>query len=318
MKIENCTPIRLPPKHLNWHLLVPLLSRAREELGRYDEILRKTPSPILEILKWEEAISNIRSQKIQTSLMEILQFSLTGVSEEKRATLLQKTIYAKEAVDFSTKWSLKNKPLNFSFLSKLHAILKKDAPNPEEVGHLRKRQNWIGVEGCPIEEGYFFPPKAHLVPKYIKDWQSYQMIKEEPLIQLAILFAQLLIIHPFMDGNGRVARNHIPAFIYKKKLLSKPYLFLSAYFEDHLLQYFQKLYNISEINDWEDWILYFLKGVIVRSERMKSQVEKLYELYLMVGEEEPFLHPISLKKRKILIEHSERLFVFEPLFEAIR
>jgi len=317
MKIDHYTPIRLPPKHLDWHLLAPALGEARASLARYDETLRMIPKPVLEILKWEEAISTIRSQKIETDFMEILRFSIDGTADEKRAPLLQKTLNAKAGIDFAIDWSHK-KPLNSAFLCNLHAILKKDAPNPAEIGRFRKRQNWIGVEGCPIEEAYFFPPKAHLVPKLLKDWQSYQNKREEPLIQLALLFAQLLIIHPFMDGNGRVARTHTPVFLYKKKLLCAPYLFLSAYFEDHLLQYLQKLFDISESNDWESWILYFLKGVSLRSQRMKTQAQRLYELFLKVGREALFVQPISLKKKKLLTEHSKGFFIFEPLFDAIR
>lgn len=317
MKIDHCIPIRLPPKHLDWHRLAPALGQAREALARYDEILKRIPASILEILKWEEAISTIRSQNIHTDLMELLHFAIDGAAEEKRAALLQKTLNAKKGLDFAIQWAHK-KSLNLSFFCKIHAILKQDAPNLEEIGRLRKRQNWIGAEGCPIEEAYFFPPPARLLARCIKDCLSYQRKKEEPLVQLAILFAQFLIIHPFMDGNGRVARNYIPAFLYKKKLLSKPFLFLSGYFEDHLLQYFQKLYAISEENDWESWILYFLKGVAIRSQRLKTQAEGLDALYLKVSQEDPFIHPVSLKKKKILTENSKGLFVFEALFDAIR
>ena len=93
---------------------------------------------------------------------------------------------------------------------------------------------------------------------------------------------------------------------------------MSGYFEEHLLQYFQKLYDISEFSEWESWILYFLKGITIRAQRMKTQAQRIYELYREVGNEEPFLHPVSLKKKKILTETSQGLFVFEPLFEAIR
>jgi cell filamentation protein, protein adenylyltransferase len=314
--VKNFTPILLPPK-LDWLLLAPALGHAREELARYDETLRLVPLPVLEILKWEDSIATIRSQNIETDLLEVLRFSISKEAEEKRATLLQKILNAKDGLDFALRWSLK-KPLNTSFLSKLHAILKKDGPNPEEIGRIRKKQNWIGAEGCPIEEAYFFPPKAHLVPKYLKEWASFQNRNQEPLVQLALLFAQLLVIHPFMDGNGRVARDYIPCFLYKKRLLSKPYLFLSDYFQDHLLQYVQKLYDISESGDWESWILYFLKGIVVRSQRMHSQVKRLYKLYLEVGEDEPFLHPVYPRKKKNFTEKSKGVFVFEPLFDAIR
>jgi Fic family protein len=314
--LKSCTPIRLPPK-LDWRRLSPPLGHAREELARFDETLRLIPLPVLEILKWEDSIETIRSQNIQTHLLEVLQFALLKEAEEKRAAMLQKILDAKEGLDFALQWSLK-KPLSTSFLCKLHARVKRDAPNPEEIGHLRKRQNWIGAEACPIEEAYFFPPKAHLVPKYLKEWASYQKMSQEPLVQLALLFAQLLIIHPFMDGNGRVARDYIPCFLYKKKLISKPFLFLSSYFQDHLLQYVQKLYDISESGDWESWILYFLKGITVRSQRMSAQAKRLYELYLEVGRVDPFRHPVCLRKKKNLTEKSKGFFVFESLFDAIR
>lgn len=312
--IKTAVPVKLPPK-LDWHFLAPLIGSAREALARYDEILKPLPKSILEILKWEDVISTMRSQNIVADPLEVLKFSLDGEGEEKRAGALQKILNAKEALDLALSWK---KPLGRPFFCKLHAILKKDAPNPAEIGRLRRRQNWIGEEGCSIEEAYYFPPKANLLPKYLKDWQRYASQKEESLTHLAILFAQLLVIHPFMDGNGRVARHYIPAFLYRKKLLSKPFLFMSAYFETHKLQYMQKLFDISEKGAWESWVVYFLKGIEDRSDRMRAQADRLSKLYWKIGEEEPFVHPVSLKKKKSLTENPKGLFVFEALFKAIR
>jgi Fic family protein len=313
--LKNCTPIHLPPD-LDWRLFALELGYAHKELALYDETLRSIPSPVLEILKWEDSIANVQSD-IKTGLLEVLQFALVRNEEEKRADLLQKIIHAKEGLDFAISWSFK-KPLNLSFLCKLQTILKTSGPNPLEIGRLRKRQNWIGAKGCSKEKAYFIPPKAHLVPKYIKDWESYQKKNEEPFVQLAILFAQLLVIHPFMDANGRVARDHIPAFLYKKKCLSQPYLFLSSYFQEHRSHYVQKLFNISEKNDWESWILFFLKGVTIQSQKMNSQAKRLYELYLKVGKEEPFIHPVALRKKKHLTRNSKGIFIFDPLFEIVQ
>jgi len=317
MKLAPFVPSALPPKDLDWGRLASPLGAAREQLARYDETLRSVPLSILEILKWEESISTLRSQNIDAGLREALRFSLDKEAEEKRAASLQKILFAKEGLDFGIKWS-RTSPLNSYFLCKIHALVKRDAPNPAEIGCFRKRQNWIGAQGCPIEEAYFFPPKARFVPKYIKEWAVYQNKRNEPLVQLAILFAQLLIIHPFMDGNGRVARIHIPAFLYKKKLLSQPFLFMSPYFEAHQIQYFQKLFNLSEESDWESWILYFLKGISIRAQRMEGQVRRIRTLYSKVGQEEPFIHPLSLKKRKNLTEHPKGVYSFDPLFEAVR
>ena len=107
----------------------------------------------------------------------------------------------------------------------MHRILKK-----EQNGKFRKRQNWIGPKGCTQKEAYFLPPLYTKVPQAMKELQLYGNKQEkDPLVQLAIYFAQLLIIHPFMDANGRLARCVIPLFLYKKKIIPAPRFYLSAY-----------------------------------------------------------------------------------------
>ena len=264
-RLKTFTPHRLPLRHLNWESLVPLIGSAREAIARYDEALKRASPSTFERLKWHESLSSLRGQQIQTDLEEVMTFAKGHPVPESRQALLQKIVNAKQALDFGIQWK---KTLNLSFFCKLHAIVKKDAPNPKEVGHLRDKQNWIGEEGCAIEEAYFYPPPHKKVRGYLQSLHLYLMKKEkDPVVQTAIFFAQLLIIHPFMDGNGRVARILIPLILWKKKLLSQPLLFLSAYFEDHRLDYFRKLFYISEHDAWEDWIQYFLKGVIEQSKK---------------------------------------------------
>ncbi len=94
------------------------------------------------------------------------------------------------------------------FFCAIHALIKQDHPNPQEVGQIRSRQNWIGPEGAPREDAYFLPPPPGKVLPLLRNLESY--LKEDspdPLVQLAIGFAQFLVIHPFMDGNGRVSQS---------------------------------------------------------------------------------------------------------------
>lgn len=238
MDIETCTPHRLPIKNLKWESLISLIGKARESLGRYDEGLKKISAKSLKALMQKECVSSLHGKK------------------------KEKILYAYEGLEFAIRWA-KKRPLNLSFLCQVHAIVKKDGSNPEEIGHLRTKQNWIGPQGCSIDEAYFYPPEPKKIRRSMQALFRYlQGEEKDPLVQLAIFFAQLLIIHPFMDGNGRVARIFIPVWLWKKGLISKPGLFMSSYFEKNRLQYFRKLFNISEKDAWEDWIAYFLKGVI--------------------------------------------------------
>lgn len=116
-----------------------------------------------------------------------------------------------------------------------------------------------------MKEGYFYPPLPELVAKSMKNLERYYKSRKEkdPLVHLAIYFAELLIIHPFMDMNGRIARAIIPLFLYKKGLTPKPNFYMSAYFKQRRLKYFKQLYQITAENDWEGWIRFFLQGIIL-------------------------------------------------------
>ncbi len=148
-------------------------------------------------------------------------------------------------------------PLSIPFLCTLHRLVKVDGPR-QDAGHIRTRQNWIGPEGRPQEEAYFFPPKPSDVKPALHVLLKYLRQEGDPLLQLAIGMAQFLIIHPFMDGNGRVARLLIPYYLMRRNL---PPLYLSAYFKSTRLQYLKKLYDISAEGNMDGWIAYFLKGI---------------------------------------------------------
>lgn len=273
MRIKTCLPHPLPLKKLNWAKLIPLIGPAREALARYDELLKTAPPSALEILKWEESALSLRAFGLIADLDEIHSFIRNKDVSPERKVILQKILNAKKGLDFGIAWAKKG-PLNQTFFCRLHAIIKQDAPDLKEVGRIRKKQNWIGPQGCTIDEAYFYPPASHKLKKYLQGLFRYANGKEkDPLVQAAIFFAQFLIIHPFMDGNGRVARIFIPLYLMKKKLLSKPCLFMSSYFAKHRLAYFQKLFHIPEKEGWENWISYFLEGITEQSNNIKLKLQ---------------------------------------------
>lgn len=237
VEIETFVPHSLPLKELDWGRLMPYVGDAREKLARFDcETIGREQ---FEKRKWEEATASLRGQ----------------ASESKIAN-------AKKGLDLAIRLA-KRESLNMAFLCKVHAVVKADGPNKKEIGHLRKKQNWIGPKGCKIEDAYFYPPQLSEMKKSLRNLQSYMRRKEkDPLVKLAIFVAQFLIIHPFMDGNGRLVRIFIPVWLWKEGLTRTPAFFMSAYFEYNRAQYFRRLYNISKEGAWEDWIEFFLKGIV--------------------------------------------------------
>ncbi|MDR0617319.1 MAG: Fic family protein [Endomicrobium sp.] len=73
------------------------------------------------------------------------------------------------------------------------------------------------------------------------------------------MHAQFELLHPFIDGNGRVGRLLIPLFLYEKRVISKPVFYISSYFERNRQEYYSNLNIISKDSNWLKWIEFFLK-----------------------------------------------------------
>jgi len=80
----------------------------------------------------------------------------------------------------------------------------------------------------------------------------------DPLIKMAIMHYQLEAIHPFIDGNGRTGRILLLLYLKMEKLLDVPALYLSEYIIQNKSSYYHKLKAVTEVGDWEGWILYML------------------------------------------------------------
>ena len=81
------------------------------------------------------------------------------------------------------------------------------------------------------------------------------------LIKIALMHAQFEIIHPFLDGNGRLGRLLITLMLCRADVLRDPLLYLSLYFKTHRQTYYDHLQSVRERGDWENWIKFFLRGV---------------------------------------------------------
>jgi Fic family protein len=121
----------------------------------------------------------------------------------------------------------------------------------------------------------------------------------DPLVKLAVCHYQFEAIHPFTDGNGRTGRILNILFLVEHRLLDIPVLYLSRYISENKDHYYSGLRRVTEIGDWETWILYML-GAIEQTarathkrildirdlmakdiERIKSELPKIYSKDLL-------------------------------------
>ena len=278
-------PSLLPPENIDWENLIPLIAQAHAELARYDGLLQSliNPSVLLSPLITQEAVLSSRIEGTQASLDDVLEAE-AGLDKAKNESIkadIQEIVNYRNALILAEN-ELELRHISLSFVKQIHKILLKSVRGEnKQPGKFRDTQNWIGKPGSTIEQARFVPPPSYRVQDLMENWEQFLLENnfKDKLVQMAILHAQFEIIHPFNDGNGRIGRLLIPLFLYDKKLLHRPMFYMSEYLETHRNLYYDYLLGISENNQWQEWIEFFLKAIISQAEVNTVRAKKINALY---------------------------------------
>jgi len=288
-------PQKLPLEKLNWERSVSLIGKANAEVARFDGLLQSMPNPavLLSPLTTQEAVLSSKIEGTKATLQEVLEFESDPNEGAEKYHDVQEILNYRKAMAYAVT-DLDKISLTTRLIKNIHSILLDSVRGQnKDRGNFRKMQVHIGTSN-KVEEASYVPPTCVEVPGLMSNLEKYFHFDEKDyLVQLAIIHAQFEIIHPFMDGNGRVGRILMPLFLYFKKVLSSPMFYLSAYFESHREEYYQKLSGISKDNNWEDWVEYFLNAVVTQSKENISKAKSIHNLY-------------DIKKEKIVnLTHSQ-------------
>ena len=105
----------------------------------------------------------------------------------------------------------------------------------------------------------------------------------DPLIKLCIIHHQFESIHPFYDGNGRTGRIICVLYLVLTGCLDLPILYLSRYITHNKGEYYRLIQAIRNKNEdnatqWEEWIMFMLKGIeetAIETTRLVKGISKL-------------------------------------------
>ena len=310
----------LPLKHLNWIEYITSLGQAHDNIAKFDGLLQGIPNPkvLLSPLTTQEAVLSSKIEGTQATLEEVLAYEAdpsVSIKDNKNQKYndIKEILNYRRAMVFAMK-KLQEIPLSVSLLKNIHQILLTDVRSQTtKLGEFRDWQVYIGKDGTTIEEAKFIPPTAKDVPDLMSNLEKYIHYKEkDPIAQLAIVHAQFEIIHPFGDGNGRVGRMILPLFLFYKGILSTPMFYLSAYFERNREEYYSKLANITKNNDWDSWILFFLKAV---KEQSEINIEKARDIKKLHDDKKTEIREIT--KSQYSTEILDYIFSY-PFFNTVQ
>ncbi|MEX0917176.1 MAG: Fic/DOC family N-terminal domain-containing protein [Candidatus Paceibacterota bacterium] len=273
-------PDNLPLIRLEWMSFIDLIGPAHDAVARFDGLVQSIPNPrvLLSPLTTKEAVLSSKIEGTQATMQEVLEYE-ADPKETKRTPDIKEVLNYRRAMSQATQ-KLESIGFTLRLLKDVHETLMYGVRGEEkDAGNFRKKDVYIGSPGNP-EGARYVPPTWQTIDSYLSNFEKYINTNEKDvLVQLAIVHAQFEIIHPFSDGNGRMGRLILPLFLNFKKVLSTPMLYLSEYFETHRQEYYHKLQNISDNNEWEEWIRYFLKAVIEQSKNNSEKAKNIQILY---------------------------------------
>ena len=241
--------------------VLQLLGQADRALGELNAFAQLIPDIEFFIRMYvaKEATQSSRIEGTQTNIEDAFK-DAEDLLPEVRDDWSEVQNYIR-AITFAIE-SLERLPLSNRLLRDTHAILLDGVRGEtKRPGEFRISQNWIGVS---LKNAAFVPPHHDHVPELMSDLEKFlhnAEIMVPPLIKIAIAHYQFETIHPFLDGNGRLGRLMISLYLASEKLLVKPALYLSDYFERNKTAYVDHMMAVRQGNHMREWLIFLLHGV---------------------------------------------------------
>lgn len=174
--------------------------------------------------------------------------------------------------------SREKRPLTLELTLSLHADLMKDlgAKNP---GELRYESVVVGHRDQTGKVIIKHNPPTHIKEEIkrfiIKLYEDLEADKEtHALIKSGILHHSLTFIHPFFDGNGRMARILTALYLLLHGYEVTKFFILDDYYDIDRLLYSDKLHSADSGSNTQ-WLEYFLEGINYSLQAALKRVETM-------------------------------------------
>ena len=247
---------------------------ARAELARVDALVETLPNKdiLIQAIPLQEARSSSEIENIVTT-SDALYRALASNGSEVDANAKEVLRYREalwQGMDKLAQGQALTMPLFENICSRIRGV------------DVRVRNEQVMIGNPTTGNITYTPPNGeqHLT-RLLTNLEHFLMDDQDgvdPLVKMAVMHYQFEAIHPFLDGNGRTGRILNILYLLHRRLLSSPILYLSRFFIAHRDNYYRFLLEVTEQNDWQQWILYILKAVESTSRDTVTTIEAMRAL----------------------------------------
>lgn len=206
---------------------------------------------------------------------------------------LQEVINYRNVLKLLTKLQAnEEKEITEKLIQELHKLTTEKILKPSDCGTYRTKQ--VVIRDSLTGQVTFRPPPAVEVSFLMKEfliWLNGMGAKQiHPILKAGVVQYEIVNIHPFLDGNGRVGRALATLILYKEGYDIRRFFSLEEYYDKDAEEYYQALQSVfyevgprltrsnlprKEDYDLTPWLEYFTQGLAIELSRVKERVQKL-------------------------------------------
>lgn len=193
---------------------------------------------------------------------------------------IQEIINYRKVVEYVEQFKIQNLKFKITeeVVKEIHKLTVDRILTVEKCGEYRKTQ--VVIKNNITGDVSFRPPMAVSVPlqinhllQFINDLTSEDI---HVVLKSGIVHYELARIHPFVDGNGRVARALSTLILFLEGYDIRRFFSLEEYFDSDPVSYYSALQSVEKENgDLTNWLEYFSLGLAMELSRIKEKIDRI-------------------------------------------
>lgn len=261
LKPTYAIPDLPPPGLIETPSVLKALARAHRFLAELKGRAATIPNQgiLIDTLSLQEAKASSEIENIVTTQDEL--FQLNAFPESAGSPAAKEVARYRDALryGYDEQRRLDGLLTNNMLIAMFRILKKTDETFRETPGTALKNQGTGALVYIPPQDAKEVRDEMGVLEKFINE--DGDGVDIDPLTRMAIIHHQFESIHPFPDGNGRIGRIINVLYLTRCGLLDIPILYLSRYITQNKGEYYRLLQVVRETGEWEEWLLYMLKGV---------------------------------------------------------